>query len=250
MRRFYIDRHRIDENKARLSGQDTKHLRDVLRLCTGDQVRLFDGTGCEYIAEISGIILDEVILNVLTHEIFESQSPVRITLAQAFLKDKKMDTLVRQVSELGIDRWLPFQASRSVARPDGERLKARKERWIKIVREALKQCGRSKLPEICDTVSFGSALSLVKDCDLKIIFWEKSANPISDLLNMNVSKADDPIKSVCIVMGPEGGFEDFEVKMAMDEGFIPLSLGPRILKADTASIAACTLIQHLFGDME
>lgn len=249
MRRFYIDKEKIGEKQASLTGQDAKHLKDVLRLIPGDQVCVFDGTGHEYLAEIVETGPEEILLNLLSHVDYESESPVSITLAQAFLKDKKMDTLVRQVSELGISRWLPYQAARSVAKPDGERLKARKERWIKIVREALKQCGRSRLPEICDTVSFKEALSMVDSCDLKILFWEKSGAPLADLIN-DIKKTNKDCRSICLFLGPEGGFEDSEVDAAIHKGFITLSLGPRILKADTASLAACALAQHLFGDMD
>ncbi|MFA6009137.1 MAG: 16S rRNA (uracil(1498)-N(3))-methyltransferase [Desulfobacteraceae bacterium] len=248
MRRFYIDKNQVNRNEALLTGQDAKHLRDALRLQSGDKVCLFDGTGHEYLSEITSISQDSVQLNILDHT-YESESPVRITLAQAFLKDKKMDTLVRQVSELGISQWLPYQAARSVAKPDNERLKARKERWIKIVKESLKQCGRSRLPEICDTVSFKDALSMVSHCDLKILFWEKSGTPLSEL-SADVQAINKNCSSVCIFLGPEGGFEDKEVEMAKQNGFVTLSLGPRILKADTASLAACALVQHLFGDME
>ncbi len=248
MRRFYLDQSKMKGKDVILSGQDARHLRDVLRLKPGDRVCLFDGTGHEYLAEIGETLKDEVSLTLLDHLAYESESPVQITLVQAFLKDGKMDTLVRQVSELGIGRWLPFLAARSVARPDGERLKSRKERWIKIVREALKQCGRSRLPEISDTVSFKEAISMVSDCDVKILFWEKSDTPLSDMVqDLRSTNAD--CRSVCLCLGPEGGFVDAEVEEAVNQGFRTLSLGPRILKADTASVAACVLAQYLFGDM-
>lgn len=249
MRRFYIDQNALNNNEALLTGQDSKHLKNVLRLGSGDKVCLFDGTGHEFLAEIIDITPDGVRLDLLNHVVHESESPVRITLAQAFLKDKKMDTLVRQLSELGIARWLPYQAARSVARPDHDRLKARKERWIKIVKESLKQCGRSKLPELCDTVSFQDALAMTSDCDLKIVFWEKSGTPVAELVTaLKLEKRS--IRSICVFLGPEGGFEDHEVTLAEQNGFSTASLGPRILKADTASLAACVLVQHIFGDME
>ena len=246
MRRFYIDKKQTGENIARLTGQDARHLKDVLRLKIGDTVCVFDGTGNEYKAKIQGFHPGEVHLALSELTKFESESPVQITLAQAFLKDKKMDTLVRQVSELGIWRWLPYQAAHSVARPDQERLKTRKDRWEKIVKEALKQCGRSRLPEICDAVSFSEALALGSSCDLKILFWEKSNESLSQLGHQYKNKC----RSIFIFLGPEGGFADEEVTAAEEKGFITASLGPRILKADTASLAACALIQHLFGDME
>jgi 16S rRNA (uracil1498-N3)-methyltransferase len=242
MRRFYIDQSQITDHFAILTGQDAKHLKDVLRLCVGEKVCVFDGTGIEYIAEITDIRPDEVHLILSEPHRAETEAPVHITLAQAFLKDKKMDTVLRQVIELGIVRWLPYYGTYSVPKSDKSRMKTRQERWEKIARESLKQCQRSVLPEICQAVSYQDALNTGAGCDLKIMFWEKSRDPLL-LLKSHIEK---PCRSICLFLGPEGGFSKEEVDDAVRNGFITRSLGPRILKAETASVA---LIQHLFGDM-
>ena len=140
MRRFKIDAAAIVDSTCVLSGSDARHMINVLRLKAGDRVVLFDGTGKEYAAAIHSISSGEVRLAVLGNRPGLAESPARITVAQGFLKDKKMDALIRQLTELGISRWIPFCGERSVARPDAERLARRSERWRKIATEALKQC--------------------------------------------------------------------------------------------------------------
>lgn len=242
MRRFFIEKEQIQENTATLSGQDARHLKDVLRLNVGDAVLLVDGRGLEYKAAISVMSSGRVDLKVLsTHERCK-ESPVHITVAQAFLKDKKMDVLLRQFTELGISCFLPFYAARSVPRPDRKRLTSRKARWEKIARESLKQCERTRLPEICDPLPFSDMLEASAESDVRIMFWENATRPLVS------PGAKDPSR-IFILLGPEGGFTDDEVRTSKEKGFITASLGPRILRAETASLAGLTLVQYFFGDM-
>ncbi len=156
-----------------------------------------------------------------------------------------MDDLVRQLTELGITKWFPFIAERSVAKPDKKRLSSRKERWEKIAVESLKQCKRGCIPEIGDTVSIEGALEIAKECDLKIVFWEDESFSLNELLK----DSHKDIKTIFLMLGPEGGFSSKEIEKSKKFGFVSVSLGPRILKADTAPIAACSIIQYIFGDM-
>ena len=157
-----------------------------------------------------------------------------------------MDSLIPSLCELGMSRWMPFISQRSVPRPHKKRLDARLERWQKIARESLKQCRRSLLPRISAPVSFEEVLEFGRSSDLKILFWEQATG----LLDRNAfTDRINPVKQALIVLGPEGGFADQEVEKASKLGFTISGLGPRILRAETATIAACTLIQHLFGDL-
>ncbi|GBC63126.1 16S rRNA (uracil(1498)-N(3))-methyltransferase [Desulfonema ishimotonii] len=245
-RRFFADPARISGPELTLSGPDANHIRNVLRLKPGDRIRLFDGTGAEYAADIAAFDPDGVRVAVLGPVRTETESPAEITIAQGFLKDKKMDGLVRQLTELGITRWIPFMAVRSVARPDAKRLAARRQRWEKIVRESLKQCRRSRVPEITDTVSFEEMLRLAGPADLKLMFWEdQRMSPAFDLRALPARR----YQRVFAVLGPEGGLSREEADQAGAAGFLSATLGPRILRAETATIAACTLLQHCFGDM-
>lgn len=244
-RRFFVEKTQITHQTTIITGSDAKHIKNVLRLKPGDAIHLFDGTGTEYSGRISRLSSGHI--EILITETFTAtrESFLHLTVAQALLKDKKMDGLVRQLTELGITEWLPFQAARSVPVPNAGRLQNRIQRWKKIVRESLKQCRRGVLPTIRQPLSFEALLQEAAPFDLKIIFWEKADCKLAKGLHIT----DSSIHSAFIVLGPEGGFSDEEIGKAESAGFITASLGPRILRAETATLAACTLVQFLFGDM-
>lgn len=246
MRYFFIKQSDLAGSKAVVKGSDAHHIKNVLRLKPDDKIGLFDGTGLNYESRIVTLLPKSVEVSVIRSFPSTTESNVQITVAQALLKDRKMDLLVRQLTELGITRWIPFIAKRSVPRPDKNRLFKRTERWNKIAKEALKQCKRCCSPEIGTTVSFEEVLNLGKDNDLKIVFWEEESKPVNKELAVSNLK---PQEKIFILLGPEGGFTLKEVENAKASGFITVSLGPRILRAETATIAACTLLQYLFGDM-
>lgn len=246
MRYFLIKQSDLADSKAVVKGSDAHHIKNVLRLKPGDKIGLFDGTGLNYETKIVTLLSKSVEVFVIRKFSSTTESNVQITVAQALLKDRKMDLLVRQLTELGITRWIPFIAKRSVPRPDKKRLFTRTERWKKIAKEALKQCKRFCPPEIGTTVSFEEVLNLGKDSDLKIVFWEEELKPVN--IKLLPPHARHP-ESIFVLVGPEGGFTSQEVENARASGFITAALGPRILRAETATIAACTLLQYLFGDM-
>jgi len=217
---------------------------NVLRLKAGDRVVLFDGTGREYAAVIQAISSGVVRLAVLDSRPGLAESPARITVAQGFLKDKKMDALIRQLTELGISRWIPFCGARSVARPDAERLTRRSERWCKIATEALKQCRRSQPPTIEPAADFSAVLQLAASAAVKLIFWEAASTPLRVDAAGAISTGE-----VFMILGPEGGFTENEIEQARRAGFKSVSLGPRILRAETAALTASALAQFFFGDL-
>ena len=246
MRYFFIKQSDLAGSKAVVKGSDAHHIKNVLRLKPGDKIGLFDGTGLNYETKIITLLPKSIEVSVIRSFPSTTESSVQITVAQALLKDRKMDLLVKQLTELGITSWIPFIAKRSVPRPDKKRLSARTERWKKITKEAVKQCKRCCPLKIGETGSFEEVLNLGKDSDLRIIFWEEESKPVNqELLVSNVK----PAEKIFILLGPEGGFTLEEVENAKTRGFITASLGPRILRAETATIAACTLLQYLFGDM-
>jgi len=245
MYRFYIEPSEGKSTTAFIKGPDVKHIKNVLRLKPGDKIGLFDGTGLEYEAVI--VKISSVSIEVSISHCFptKAESPVQIIVAQAFLKEKKMDRLVRQLVELGINQWIPFFAERSVPRPDQNRISVRIQRWEKIAAEALKQCRRGSFMEIGRAVSFKEILNLAKPCGLKIAFWENATQPVDSALLSYPAHGD----KLFVMMGPEGGFTIEEIKITRACGFVTATLGPRILRAETATITACSLLQYLFGDM-
>jgi 16S rRNA (uracil1498-N3)-methyltransferase len=246
MRRFFIEPFAATGPTAVLSKTDSKHISSVLRLKSGTGIVLFDGTGTEYEAEIVSASPDRVSVSLLKRIASNSESPVSITVAQGFLKEKKMDDLIRGLTELGINRWMPFFAERSVPRPSAQRLSTRTDRWRTIAREALKQCRRSRLPEILPAGSLNDVIALSVESELKIAFWEKAVESIPAVLN---SETGEVHRRIFILLGPEGGLTDTEIQSAATAGFKAVTLGPRILRAETATVAACSLIQFLLGDL-
>lgn len=246
MRYFFAEKSVTLGEKMILKGSDARHIKKVLRLQSGDGIGLFDGSGTAYTARIENFLPDGVAVEVLSSAPAVTESPVQIIIAQAFLKDKKMDGLARQLTELGAAKWIPFFAERSVPAPGPRRLAGRLERWQKISREALKQCKRGRLMLIEPVGTLQEVLLQARSCDIKILFWERQLQPLS--LPAVVQQAASP-EGVFAILGPEGGFSPAEVEAAVADGFLTAGLGPRILRAETAAITAAALLQYLFGDL-
>lgn len=244
MQKFLIPQKNIDGNKAIIIDQDAKHITKVLRMRLKDKILFTDGKGKDFISTITKISSKEVKLEINETNNSQFESPVQITIFQGMLKDSKMDTLVRHLTELGIYAWTPLFCERAIPRPDKKRIDSRLKRWEKIAIEALKQCNRSILPKINKPVKFSNIVGNSSKFDLKITFWENATLRINEL---NQKKQD--IKKIGILIGPEGGFSKEETSLAEKAGFQTCWLGPRILRAETASITACSLIQHYFGDI-
>jgi 16S rRNA (uracil1498-N3)-methyltransferase len=243
MRYFFNDSLEPADSIFSITGPDARHIRTVLRLKPGDKIGLFDGKGFEYEAEIVDLFPGKVNASLIRCFPSTAESPIQVTVAQGFLKERKMDGLVRQISELGITKWMPFIADRSVPMPGKKQLLSRTKRWEKIAREAVKQCRRGRILKIGETASFSEVLNLAQVCDLKIAFWEDETRPVQAV------KPEGHIQTVFALIGPEGGFTQKEIENAKDHGFVTAGLGPRVLRAETATVAVCVLLQYLFGDM-
>ncbi|MBW1746660.1 MAG: 16S rRNA (uracil(1498)-N(3))-methyltransferase [Deltaproteobacteria bacterium] len=235
MRRFFIEQSRITSTKIFITGSDATHIKKVLRMKSGDRIGLFDGRGFEYEARIENLLAGSVEVSITKRFLSVSESPVQIIVAQALLKDKKMDSLARQLTEIGVARLIPFTSIRSVPRPDEKRLSARRK------------------PEIVETTTFNDVIKIDDECELKIVFWENESKPVSDAVQQVHDRHYRKILAVLgpelAVLGPEGGFSEKEIEDARAGGFVTASLGPRILRAETATVAACTILQYIFGDM-
>ena len=245
MRRFlWQDKAGIGQ-EGMIGGTDARHIHKVLRMKPGDTLVVFDGAGHDYEAIIKTVSSDQVRVTPVKRIHTTMDSPITITFAQAMLKGKKMDVLARQITELGITRWVPFFSERSIPVPFRAKLSARLERWRTIIIESVKQCQRSRLTELDDIISFEEALEMGKSDDVKLIFWEEETRALYEVL----SSVPDKCERIFAIIGPEGGFSETEVEKAVSFGYQSVSLGSRIMKAETAALSACTLMQYLFGDM-
>lgn len=244
MHRFYIEQPLKTSTQVMIQGKDARHISRVLRLKPGDCIEVCDGRH-----SLKARILSDsdrrVQLEILPGPLPLAESPVTLTIAQGFLKDGKMDMLVRHLTELGITGWIPFFAQRSVAVPGEKRLASRMDRWERIAREAMKQCRRDRLPEILLPRSLDQVLADAAGYDLRLILWENAKTPLSDIRDSRIPASG----RILAILGPEGGFSKEEVHQARDAGCRVFSLGPRTLRAETATLATAALIQHLFGDL-
>lgn len=238
MRRFFVEDIREDSPYAEIKGGELRHLNTVLRLRSGDAVVLFNGHGLEFEGNIESLGKNSAGVRVARRLGCLAESPVDITLLQGYVKGDKPEFVVQKATELGVKDIVFYSASRTVAKFMDEEKKISRLRKVSI--EALKQSGRGFLPGI-SFMPFENAVKGWKD-RLRLVLYEgEERRHIKDLIKGR--------KAVVVMVGPEGGFSEDEVKEAGKEGFIPAGLGPRILRAETAAVAVLSIIQYEMGDM-
>ncbi len=240
MRRFFVAPERLRADEVVLDGEVHHHLCRVLRLEPGAEVVLLDGRGLVVRARIEELTKKVARVRVLARtRADENLFPVR--LIQGLPKGDKMDLILQKGTELGVTAFTPLCAGRSVARLTGGRKEGRRQRWEKIVREAARQSGRTVLPEVQEPVELAQALA--GDEELRLLLWEGESRPLRDAL-----PAVRP-RSAAILVGPEGGLAGGEVARARAAGFLPVSLGRRILRTETAGFAVVAILEYLYGDL-
>ncbi|MBA1337155.1 MAG: 16S rRNA (uracil(1498)-N(3))-methyltransferase [Firmicutes bacterium] len=245
MNRFYVDKRDFDGKRVKISGEDVKHITKVLRLGVGDKVVLCDGDNSDYDGEIQKIIKDEIFVTVNNSRPTGTEAPIDITLFQAVPKSTKMDFIIQKGTELGVKRFVPVTTARTVVRIESDKDEQRKiARWQRIALEAAKQSRRGIIPEVTGTVSFQTALDMMKECDLPILPYvgERSRSLRS------ISCADG-LKTIAVFVGPEGGFEEKEVEQARNRGIITIKMGPRIFRTETAGMVLTAVLMYRFGDI-
>ena len=243
MRRFYASREKFDEHKIALGLDETRHLRDVLRLREGEEIRVFDGEGKEFLCEILKIEKKETFLEIIKEVLPTApESDLDLTLAVALLKGEKFDLVVQKAVELGVTKFFPLQTKRVDVKPKDNEKKI--ERWRKIIVDATKQSGRAKLMRIEPPVDFAEFIKNSafrrEDSENLILFAEKNGGSFSEI------KA---APKIIAVVGSEGGWEDAEIEAARENNFQIVTFKGRILRAETAAIFAAVVLQHHFGDL-
>ena len=229
MPRFFIDY--IPEERAVLTGTDGHHIAKSLRMRPGESLILCDSIGMDYHCEIERVEGDTVTVKVLHFCQSVSEPTVHVTLYQAFPKADKMDSVVQKAVELGVTRIVPMLSERCVSRPDEKAVKKKIDRWQKISEEAAKQSGRGVIPQVSMPLSFRSAIQEAIETGKALFFYEGGGEHISSLV-------DSEIRELSLFIGPEGGFASSEVQFAKEQGVSVATLGPRILRTETAPIAA------------
>ena len=243
--RFFVSKKNFHGDGATVAGPELEHMRKALRLGPGDRVTLFDDEGWEHEGIIRSFTNGQGEIKIVNSCRPERESSVRITLAQAVGKGDKLDWIVEKATELGVAAIAPFLCKRTVPKLDGAAREKRALRWQRIALSAAKQSGRVRVPEILGVMDFFDLVRRPWPCDLKLIFWEKETARGLARLREDTSSVD----SLLIVIGPEGGFTSDEVAEAERSGFQSVRMGKRILRTETAAVAALSLAQFLWGDL-
>lgn len=238
--RFYSPDPLAAGARARLPAEAAHHAIRVLRMRQGDTLLLFDGSGQEFQGRIEAIDRDGVVVAVATASRPVREAPLPIALAQGISSGERMDYTLQKAVELGVSEIWPVQTERSVVRLSGERAAKRLSHWQRVVISACEQSGRTRVPPVHPVADLGEWLSAAHGSGCRIMLTPEGGRRLADLAR--------PGGSVLLLVGPEGGLSPAERSLASAHGFLPVRLGPRILRTETAALAAMAAIHALWGD--
>lgn len=239
MPRFFVNKEAVSEGEIAISGADAHHIARSLRMAEGDTITVCDGSGKEYHSTLTRIRDEECICRI--DEICESltEPPCNITLYMAYPKGDKLETVIQKAVELGATEIVPFESSRCIKRPKADKADKQTARLQRIAEEAAKQCGRAKIPEVSQPVSFKEMLTMAGSATLPLLCYEsEDGRSIKDEIKGN------PPEKIAVIVGCEGGFSPDEVALAKESGIISVSLGKRILRCETAPLYALAAISY------
>lgn len=243
MRRFFVER--IQDDQVCIEGADARHIGKVLRLKSGDHISVVTADGEEYDVVLKEISAGMVKGTALAMQDCSGDPALKVILVQGMPKGDKLELIIQKCTELGITEIWPVHTERTVVQLTGKKAEDRRERWQRIALEAAKQCKRQHVPLVRNIQSWQNALQNMTDSFQGILLWEsEDTNSLREALsNMN---CESP---VYIFVGPEGGLTDTEVHLAEAKGICTVTLGPRILRTETAGLAALSIIMYQLGDL-
>lgn len=247
LRRFFLETILPEEDgSCTLTGTEARHITKVLRMGTGDRLILVDGQGNRFQASILSSGKKAVRVRIEKTVPAPEPSPVDMTICQSLIKSRPMDLVIQKCSELGVTRIIPFQSERTIIKLDETRAASKTKHWREIARSSTKQADREKPALVADITSFAHCLDEDSGREtLKVILWEEEG-----AVDLKARLKNAPlVRKFRGVVGPEGGFTPEEVRFARAKGFTPVSVGRRILRAETAAIALVAIIQYEYGDL-
>lgn len=244
MPKFFVEPNQIENERVTIRGNDAAHISYSLRMAKGDRIWVCDGQNREYDCVLSEFLPDLVIADVVAIRENSSEPSVKIYLYQALPKGDKLDTVIQKSVECGVFEIVPFESERCVAKVKADAEEKKTARRNRIAEEAAKQCGRGYIPRVSKTVSFKEALLQASAADLALICYEdEEGTTLKQVLH---KRAEEGIHTVSIMIGSEGGFAENEVEDAKNAGILPVSLGKRILRTETAPIFALSCLSYYF----
>lgn len=240
MHRFYVSNEQIGDDKISIYGQDVNHIKNVLRLSKGEKIAICNGQGQDFYCIIETVSSDCIEAIIESSEDTETELDLKMYLFQGLPKKDKMELIIQKAVELGVHEIVPVVTSRTIVKIDNPAKEAKKlERWQAIAESAAKQSGRGIIPKVHNVVNFNEALVMTEDLDTAIIPYEKADGiEASRTLISNAAHSG----SVGVFIGPEGGFDDSEINKAMSKGIMPVTLGRRILRTETAGLTTLSLL--------
>ena len=242
MRRFTLAPDRVVDGRVTFDPDESRHIARVLRLRPGDMIVATDGAGADYTVRLERVG-EATTGTVMATVSGAPESPLRITLVQGVPKGDRMELIVRAATELGVARVQPALCERTVVRLEPGRWRERARRWQRVAREAAKQCGRAVIPAVEPPRPLADCLAGVQ-ADLALCPWEGGGTPLREVLSTSIEP-----RTAVVVVGPEGGLAEAEVQSAGAAGLRVVSLGPRILRTETAGPAVVAILQMRFGDL-
>lgn len=245
MHRFFVEPSQIGEKEIVITGPDVNHIRNVLRMRAGEELLAADGQGSEYRCILRELQDSEIRAEICRKFSGSAELPSRITLFQGLPKSDKMDLIIQKCVELGVFRIVPVTTKRTVVKLDAKKEESRRKRWTAVSESAAKQSGRGIIPDISGVQSFREAVEEAGELDVCLIPYEKA----EDMARTREILSGIPAgASIGVFIGPEGGFEEEEVREAMEAGARPITLGRRILRTETAGMAVLAMLGYLLEE--
>lgn len=245
MQRYFVQEEQFSEGFVNITGDDAHHIQQVMRLKIGDKVICSNGIDREAIVEIVQFEPKQVRAAIVEPLDMNNEATIDVWIAQSLPKADKMETVIQRCTEIGAARFIPFTSERTIVKYNDKKEGRRLERWHKIAKEAAEQSHRNRIPLIDGPRSWKELLSLVPEVSIAFICYEQEeARTFKKLLQQH-----KPLQSVMLIVGPEGGFTADEVKEATEAGCYSISLGKRILRTETAAMAALTCILYEYDEI-
>ncbi|MBY5936454.1 16S rRNA (uracil(1498)-N(3))-methyltransferase [Marinobacter nauticus] len=238
--RIFTDSPLAVGSQCQLDDNAANHVGRVLRMQAGQALLLFNGDGHDYHATITEAGKKHVLVAVTEAAENETESPLRLVLAQTLSKGDRMDYAVQKAVEMGVSEIVPLTTERCDVKLKGDREDKRLRHWQQVAISAAEQCGRARVPEIQPVMTVQQWLEHAQACDLRLVLHHRTEQSLNTL---------EKPSSIALMIGPEGGLTAEEIALAEDNGFLPVALGPRVLRTETAPVAAIALCQWLWGDI-
>ncbi len=246
MQNFFVTPSQVEGDRVVIDGSDVNHMKNALRMRCGERLMVSDGNNMRYLCEVAGYEAGEAVLQILEEQETDTELPCRISLFQGLPKQEKMELIVQKCVELGVCEIIPTATRRCVVKLDDKKAEKKTARWQQIAESAAKQAGRGMIPRVWEPLAYCDALKRAKELDVLLIPYELAEGMAE---TKRVIESIQPGQSVGILIGPEGGFEKEEVRLALEAGAREITLGKRILRTETAGLAILSVLMfHLEGN--